>query len=146
MSLTRSLILTIVLSLVAAAVGAWGGSRYVVARMHHAEPLHQVVHEKLNLTAAQDRQIAGLEQEYAVRRKAHEAEMRAANADLARAIQQSHAYSPDVQTAIDRFHEAMGALQKESILHVLAMRKVLTPAQAAKFDDTVATALTEDVP
>ena len=40
----------------------------------------------------------------------------------------------------------MGDLQKESILHVLAMRKVLTPDQAVRFDDTVATALTEEAP
>lgn len=146
MSLTRNLVLTIVLSVLAAAVGAWGGSRYVIAHMHHAEPLHQVIHEKLHLTEAQEGRIAGLEQQYAVRRKALEAEMRAANADLARAIEQSHAYSPEVQHAIDRFHHAMGELQKESILHVLAMRQVLTPEQATVFDQTVATALTENAP
>ncbi len=146
MTLARSLILTIVLSVAAAGLGAWGGTRYVVSRMHHPEPLHQVVHDKLNLTPAQQQKITGLEQQYALRRKALEAEMRAANADLAQAIHQSHAYSPDVQRAIDRFHGAMGDLQKESILHVLAMRQVLTPEQTAKFDDTVATALTEEGP
>ena len=144
MSLARSLVLTIVLSALAAGAGAFGGARYVMARMHHAPPLHQLIHDRLDLTAEQKQRIAGLEQTYAVRRKALEAEMRAANADLARAIQQSHAYSPDVQRAIDRFHHAMGELQKESILHVLAMRQVLTPRQAAVFDDTVSKALTED--
>ena len=39
---------------------------------------------------------------------------------------------------------AMSELQKQSILHVLAMRQVLTPEQAARFDDTVVKALTED--
>ena len=38
---------------------------------------------------------------------------------------------------------AMGALQKESIQHVIAMRAVLTPQQAARFDDTVVKNLTE---
>lgn len=146
MSLTRSLVLTIVLSVFAAGVGAWAGSRYVIAHMHRAEPLHQVLHEKLHLSGAQEQQIRGLETDYALERKALEAEMRAANADLARAIQQSHDYSPDVQKAIDRFHHAMGELQKASILHVLAMRKVLTPDQAAVFDQTVSTALTQDAP
>lgn len=144
MSLARSLVLTIVLSALAAGAGAFGGAKYVMARMHPAPPLHQLIHDKLGLTAEQTQRIAGLEQTYAVRRKALEAEMRAANADLARAIQQSHAYSPEVQQAIDRFHHAMGELQKESILHVLAMRQVLTPKQAAVFDDTVSKALTED--
>ena len=144
MSVARNLILTVFLSALAAGLGAWGGARYVISHMHHAEPLHQVVHDKLQLTAGQEAHIAGLEQDYALRRKALEAEMRAANADLARAIQQSHAYSPDVQHAVDRFHMAMGDLQKQSILHVLAMRQVLTPQQATLFDQTVAKALTED--
>ena len=147
MSLTRSLILTIVLSALAAGLGAFGGARYVVARMHHhAAPLDEVLHEKLDLTADQQRRIAGLERSHAARRKALEAEMRAANADLALAIGESHAYSPHVQQAIDRFHQAMGELQKESILHVLAMRQVLTPKQTALFDETVSKVLTEDTP
>jgi Spy/CpxP family protein refolding chaperone len=143
-SLIRSVVLTVVLSLIAAGAGAFGGARYVLWRVHHSPPLHEVVHERLQLTADQQRRIAGLEQTYAVRREALEAEMRASNADLARAIQQSHAYSADVQHAVDRFHKAMGELQKETILHVLAMRQVLTPAQAAVFDQTVSEALTED--
>ena len=146
MTLARSLALTILLSVAAAGIGAWGATHYVVSRMHHAEPLHQVVHDKLKLTPAQEHEIKALEQQYVLRRKSLEAEMRAANADLAQAIQESHAYSPQVQRAIDRFHRAMGDLQKESILHVLAMRKVLTPDQVVRFDDTVATALTEEAP
>lgn len=143
MSVTRSIILTLVLSTLAAAIGAWGGGQYVVRRMHHNTPLHQLVHEKLNLTPDQERRIDGLERDYAARRKVLEAEMRAANAELAQAIQEQHSYTPKVQAAIDRFHMAMGALQKESIQHVIAMRAVLTPQQAARFDDTVVKNLTE---
>ncbi|HET6969855.1 MAG TPA: heavy metal resistance protein, partial [Phenylobacterium sp.] len=72
MSLARSLLLTILLSALAAGVGAFAGARYVVARMHHAPPLHQVIHDKLDLTADQKHRIEGLEQTYAVRRKALE--------------------------------------------------------------------------
>ena len=146
MSLARSLVLTVVLSALAAALGAWGGARYVVSHMRQPAPLHEVVHDKLHLSAEQKQRIAGLEQDYALRRKALEAEMRAANADLARAIQQSHSYSPEVQHAVDRFHMAMGDLQKQSILHVLAMRQILTSQQSAVFDETVAKALTENAP
>ena len=144
MSQTRSLLLTVVLSALAAAAGAWGGSQYVVQGMHHATSLHQTMHEKLDLTRDQDQRIDGLERDYAVRRHALEAEMRAANADLAKAIQAEHTYSPAVQQAIDRSHRAMSELQKQSILHVLAMRQVLTSQQTARFDDTVVKALTED--
>ena len=143
MSVTRNILLTLVLSTLAAAIGAWGGGQYMVRRAHHATSLHQVVHEKLDLTPEQERRIDGLERDYAARRTAREAEMRAANAELAQAIQARHAYTPQVQAAIDRFHMAMGALQKESVQHVIAMRTVLTPQQAARFDDTVAKNLTE---
>jgi hypothetical protein len=87
-----------------------------------------------------------LEQDFAVRRRAREAELRAANAELARAIQVRHEYSPEVQAAVERFHDAMGELQKETILHVLAMRTVLTPDQALEFDKRIGEALTEQTP
>jgi len=144
MSFARGLLLTIVLSMVAAFAGAWGGAHYIVGRMHTRPPLHDVVHKELDLTADQQRRIEGLEHDYAIRRQGLEAEMRAANADLARAIEQGHAYSPAVRQAVDRSHHAMGELQKQTILHVLAMRTVLTPQQAARFDDTVVKALTEE--
>jgi Spy/CpxP family protein refolding chaperone len=144
MSLARSIALTLVLSITVAALGAWGGAQYVMHRLRPEPPLHELVHEKLHLTTEQQQRIAGLERRHAAQRAALQAEMRAANADLARAIQAQHAYTPDVQAAVDRFHHAMGALQKETILHVLAMRQVLTPEQAAQFDATVARSLTEE--
>jgi Spy/CpxP family protein refolding chaperone len=144
MSLVRSIALTLVLSLVLAGLGAWGGATYVMHRLKPATPLHELVHEKLRLTADQQRRIEGLEREHTARQQALQAEMRAANADLARAIEGQHAYTPQVQAAVDRFHHAMGELQKETILHVLAMRAVLTPAQAAQFDAMVARSLTEE--
>jgi len=143
--LLRPLLLTVLLAAIAGAIGAWGGARYVLQR-HQQPSLHAFVHEELALTADQERKLAVIEQDFAVRRRAREAELRAANAELAAAIQARHAYSPDVQRAVERFHHAMGELQKETILHVLAMRTVLTADQAAKFDRRISEALTEQVP
>lgn len=144
MTLMRSMALTLILSVIGAALGAWGGAQYVLHRMQHPTPLHELVHEKLHLSADQQGRIASLEREHTARRQAFEAEMRAANAELAQAFQEEHAYTPQVQAAIDRFHRAMGALQKETIVHVLAMRAVLTPQQAAQFDETVVKSLTDE--
>jgi Spy/CpxP family protein refolding chaperone len=144
MSLTRSLLLTLVLSVLGAAVGAWGGAQYVVHQMQRPPALHELLHEELKLTPDQSARIEGMEREHAIRRRALEAEMRAANADLAQAFENQHAYTPQVQAAVDRFHRAMGELQKETIVHTLAMRAVLTPAQTARFDDTVVRSLTQD--
>lgn len=142
MSLVRSILLTLALATLAAGLGVWGGSQYVLARLHPAPGLHEVLHEKLHLTAEQQSRITGLERDHAAKREALEAEMRAANAELAQAYQESHAYTPKVQAAIDRFHRAMDALQKETMLHVFAMRQVLTADQTAQFDDTVVKSLT----
>lgn len=144
MSVMRSMALTLILSVLVAILGVWGGAQYVMHRMQRPTPLHELVHEKLGLTADQERRIAGMERDHEARRQALEAEMRAANAQLAQAFQQNHAYTPQVQAAIDRFHRAMGELQKETIVHTLAMRAVLTPAQTARFDETVVRSLTED--
>ena len=144
MSLVRGMVLTLVLSVVVGALGAWGGGEYVLHKLQRPAPLHELVHEKLGLNAAQKARLAGLEREHDAKRQMLEAEMRAANAELAQAFQQHHAYTPEVQAAIDRFHHAMGELQKETMVHTLAMRAVLTPEQAAKFDDTVVQSLTHE--
>jgi Spy/CpxP family protein refolding chaperone len=146
MSILRSIVLTLVLATLAAGLGVWGGSQYVLARLHHVTSLHQTLHDKLHLTADQQRRVEGLERDYAARRTSLEAEMRAANAALAQAYQESHAYTPKVQAAIDRFHVASDALQKDTMLHVIAMRQVLTAGQTAPFDDTVVKSLTDQSP
>ncbi len=143
--LIRGLVLTVLLAALAGALGAWGGARYVL-RERHEPSLHEFVHEELALSAEQNRRLEALEQEFAVRRRVREAELRAANAELAAAIQARHEYSPQVQAAVERFHIAMGELQKETILHVLAMRTVLTPEQAVKFDRRISEALTDQAP
>ena len=144
MSLIRSLILTLVLSVIGAGLGAWGGAEYVLHRSGRPVALHQLVHEKLHLNADQQHRMDVIEHEHDTRRQVLDAEMRVANAELAQAFQQDHAYTPKVQAAIDRFHMAMGTLQKETMMHVLAMRAVLTSQQVAQFDNTVVQSLTQD--
>ena len=143
MSLARSIALTLVLSVVLAGFGAWCGATYVMHSMHSQTALHELIHDKLHLTPEQKQRIEGLEREHTARQDALQSEMRAANADLSNAIAASHAYTPEVQAAVDRFHHAMGELQKQTILHVLAMRAVLTPEQMPLFDQTVQRSLTE---
>jgi Spy/CpxP family protein refolding chaperone len=142
-TLLRSIVLTLALSTLAAALGVWGGAQYVQARLRPAPGLHETLHHKLRLTAEQQRRLEVLERDHAAKRAALEAEMRAANAELAQAYQEGHAYTPKVQAAIDRFHRAMDALQTETMQHVLAMRQLLTPDQTARFDDTVVKSLTD---
>lgn len=137
----RTFLAMLVVTVVAAAFAGWAGVQYGMHQSQGAADLDTTLHRDLDLTAEQDQKIQALEQHFAAERARLQGEMTAANRDLARAITQKHAYGPEAQQAIDRFHRAMSALQEATIKHVLAMRSVLTPEQARIFDQTVVKAL-----
>lgn len=140
----KSALVTIALAALAGAGGVWLGGRLLHNDAGGAHSLHAMVHEQLTLSAAQDRQLASIESGFAERRQALEDEMRKANTELAVAIRASETAGPEVAAAVQHFHAAMGALQTETIEHVFAMRKVLTPEQRARFDDKISQALTSN--
>ena len=121
----------------------------MVARIWLAPPprveseVHALLHQRLTLDADQETRIHALEAAFATRREALEAEMRADNERLAAAIAAEHGYGPQVGQAVDRTHHVMGALQKETLQHIFAMRAVLRPDQARQFDAAIVKALTE---
>jgi len=136
----------LLVTVIAAAGGGWLGVRYGLAQGRASASLDQLLHHELDLSSMQRAQLAALESSYALQRRALQAQARAANRDLARAILTEHRYGPDAEQAIERFHGAMETLERQTIRHVLAMRAVLTAQQARRFDQTVATALTSDDP
>lgn len=138
----RAILVTIVVAFLAGLAGM-GLGRLVFAP-ERAPSLHELLHDELDLSATQEQDIEALERDFATRRRALELEMRAANAELAAAMRDEHAYGPRVTAAIERFHSAMGELQSETMEHVFAMREVLTPQQRAEFDAIVASALTDE--
>lgn len=105
--------------------------------------VHALLHQRLTLDSAQEARIHALEAAFATRRAALEAEMRADNQRLAAAIAAEHGYGPQVGQAVDRTHHVMGALQKETLQHIFAMRAVLRPDQARQFDAAIVKALTQ---
>ena len=137
----RTALAMLVLTILAAGAGGWLGVHYGRAASRSPTSLNRLMHHELDLTADQERQLAALEARYEARRRTLEAQARQANRELAAALLASHEYGPQDEHAIDDFHVAMKALQVATVKHLLAMRAVLTPAQAAKFDRTVAAAL-----
>ena len=130
----RTSFVIIVATLLAAVLGGWAGVRYGLREAHAPEELHELLHERLNLSSAQEQQLTALEADFASRRLEFEAQMRAANRDIAGAITVRHQYDTEAQAAIDRLHRAMMGLQNATVQHVLAMRALLTPDQAQQFD------------
>lgn len=142
--LSRSVLLVLLLTAAAGALGGWLGVRYGIAGSHQHSGLDDLVHRKLALSDSQNRAISEIEANFSVRRKMLEQEMRAANRDLAAAIRSEPEYGPRGKAAITRFHAAESGLQQETIIHILAMRRILTQDQARQFDEEVSRALTAE--
>lgn len=126
-----------------ALVGVWLG-RMIQANPHHSgAELHALMHDGLELDDAQERALAMLERDFAVKRAKLEARLKADNTRLAGAIAAEHQYGPRVSAAVDATHMAMGELQKATLEHVFAMRAILRPDQQAKFDAAIAESLAQ---
>ena len=142
-ALLRLLVLAAVTSL-AALAGVLIGRGILERVPEQSSALHELLQDELELDAQQLAQIEELEISFAARRQALKAEIRAENARLATAIQSERGYGPRVTAEIERSHQLMGELQKATLEHVFAMRTVLRPDQAEKFDRAVVRALTAD--
>ena len=134
----------ILAAFLAAIAGVFAGRALIPAPQPPGAELHELLHRHLRLDDRQKAELAVLEQHFAVRHRALELEIRADNARLAAAIEAEHGNGPKVAAAVDASHQAMGELQKETLAHIFAMRALLRPDQAAKFDRVVVKALTAD--
>lgn len=136
--------LIVALVFAAAVAGVLVGRSISGHESDHSSALHELLHERLDLDQGQLARIESLEQRFAVRRQALELEIRADNARLAAAIQAERGYGPRVAAEIERSHRAMGELQSATLEHIFAMRAVLRPDQARRFDQAVVEALTAE--
>ena len=141
---SRRLLLVGLIAFAAAVAGVFVGRLVSDAPKASETELHALLHDQLDLTPAQDAKIDRIEADFARRRRTLELEMRASNVRLAEAIKAEHGYGPRVTEAIDHTHEVMGTLQKETLVHLFAMRAVLDRDQAKMFDESVVKALTAD--
>jgi len=135
-------LLLMLLAFGAALLGLWAGRMLMKSEEPLENRFHALVHHELKLDAGQKATIEGLERRFAERQAAYDREMRDDNRRLAEAIAAEKGYGPKVAEAVDRSHQAMGMMQKETLQHLFAMRAVLTPDQARRFDAAMVGALT----
>ncbi len=138
----KSIIATALLATLASVAATWVSATWIM-RERETPSLHSIIHHELDLDADQRQRLDAIEDRFAGRRQALQAEVRAANQELAAAIAASDGDTPQVQAAVDHFHSAMGELQKATS-HVFEMRSVMTPAQAEVFDRRIVEALRQD--
>ena len=141
----RWLLLIAVVAFLASLCGVLAARHVFVAERRSETEVHKLLHEQLKLSPKQHSKIEALEKQHAIRKRAMELEMRAANARLAAAIEAEHGYGTQVTAAVDHIHHVMGEMQKETLQHLFAMRGALTTEQARTFDATVTKALTGEV-
>jgi len=139
----RRNLLTLVIAFVAALAGVAIGCRLLMPAEPRASDIHMLVHRDIALDSGQRVALDRLEAQFAARRAGLEARLRGDNARLAAAIEAEHRDGPQVSQAIDAVHHSMGDLQKATLAHVFAMRRLLRPDQAAIFDRLVAAKLTD---
>lgn len=140
----RRLLVLAAVAFLAALAGVLIGRGISERAPEQSSALHELLHEELGLDERQLAQIEELEATFAARRRALEAEIRAENARLAAAIQAERGYGPRVTAEIERSHQIMGELQKATLEHIFAMRTVLRPDQAERFDQAVVRTLTAE--
>jgi nickel and cobalt resistance protein CnrR len=136
MKVWRTIIVTAIIAFLAGAAGVFLGFGLFSDRVAHGS-LDAAVHRELDLSTEQEERLEAIEARFAERRRALETEMREATREIADALTEDKAYTPRVQQSVDHFHETMGQLQHETILHVFEMRDVLTSEQQAEFDEIV---------
>ena len=144
MKASRHVIICALVAFLAAIAGVYIGRAVIPGIPDKGTELHEVLHHRLNLDSEQELRLEALEREFAGRRRTLEAELRADNARLAAAIRAEHGNGPRVAAAVDASHRAMGDLRKATLAHVFAMRQILRPDQAERFDQAVTNALTAE--
>jgi hypothetical protein len=140
----RHALLVALIAFCAGVAGAWVGRTLILAPAPPPAELHDFLHNNLDLDAGQRTRLEALESAFAVKKRALETELRANNAELARAIDLEHGEGPEVTAAVDRSHHVMGELQKATLAHIFSMRALMRTDQAAKFDAAVTRALTAE--
>ena len=140
----RHALLVALIAFCAGVAGAWVGRSIIPAPSPPPAELHDFLHNNLDLDAGQRARLEALESGFAVKKRALEAELRANNAELARAIDREHGGGPEVTAAVDRSHHVMGELQKATLAHIFSMRALMRTDQAVKFDAAVTRALTAE--
>ena len=145
---TRFALLLLTVAVVAAGscllTGRWVASRHAASSAPGAAAAHQWIHRELGITPEQEQALQPIEAKYAARRDELMAAIHQANAELARAIREDRADSPNVSAAVDKIHHAQGELQKVTLQHVFEMRSALSPAQYDNLLNQTATALEAD--
>jgi len=104
---------------------------------------HQRLHERLDISAEQEAGLEEMEKSFARREAELRSDLAAANAELAKVVREDGSFSPRVEAAVEKFHQAMAALQKSTLEHIFEMKSELTAEQYQRLLELASDALVE---
>lgn len=149
----RGLVLTLVIAVAAgfagARLGMLGGHHTTSQGVGYAsvrQAVDDLLERDFKLTAAQKQQIGQIDERFARIHNQIWTGIYTENAQLANAVAVDMTLNPDARKAILGIQDGVGRLHTESILYVLQVRQVLTPAQRPEFDEHVIMALMRSPP
>ena len=149
----RGLVLTLIIAIAAGFAGAklgmlgphhsqGGGAPYANVR----QAVDDMLARDFKLTAAQQQQIGQIDERFARVHNQIWTGIYTENAQLANAVSSDMTLNADAKKAILGIQDGVGRLHTESILYMLEVRQVLTPAQRPEFDEHVIMALMRSPP
>jgi hypothetical protein len=115
--------------------------RSAMGSAHSEGDLHSFLHATIKLDPAEDGRLGAKEAAYDARRREIEERLRAANAQLAEAIEIDPRWSPKVEAASREVEAAAGDLQRTTLVHVFEMRDGLDAPHRAAYDRALLDAL-----
>lgn len=127
---------TVVLASLAALAVTWVVVRH--SHPHHHQHssseggFHQWLHQNLEISEEQERNLKPFEDAYETERKRLLAAIKLASTRVADAIRESERDSPEVRSALLDLNEVQGELQQATIDHFFTMKEHLEPDQAEK--------------
>jgi len=149
----RGLALTLVIALAAgflgARLGTFGQHRSVAGAAPYAnvrEAVDNLLERDFKLTADQKQQIGVIDERFARTHNQIWTGIYTENAQLANAVSADMTLNADAKKAILGIQDGVGRLHTESIIYMLQVRQVLTPAQKPEFDEHVIMALMRSPP
>jgi nickel and cobalt resistance protein CnrR len=140
----RSLLLTVILSMATGWLGAQMGIRWAVRTYPGPvagaiqKTLHETLHAELKLNDEQRRRINAIETNFAPQNRLLQAQIRAVNDEVVRAVMHSLDAPEQMESATAHMASAVAALQRQTLLEVQEIQKALSDAQRAVLDDRLA--------
>ncbi len=122
--------------------GVWAGQTALMPKQSdvvsvNSKGIHALLHDELHISTQQEKDIEEVEKEYNRLKSLYQAQMKAANMELAQAIQMGGYEAPEIEAIVHKIHGAMGSLQALSLKHLADMQKILTEDQNKKLREMV---------